>query len=138
MKNRLILLPKHWQAMREHVAGQAPLEACGLLTGKNDRVEKTIPIRNQAQSPVRFHMDPKEQLDALEWMDSNDQELLGIFHSHPTGPDEVSDTDIDEASYPVVHIVWDGTNDHWNARGFWIENGTAIEVTLEIIHNRNE
>ena len=138
MKDRLFLLTKHWQAMREHVAGQAPLEACGLLAGKNDHVEKIIPIRNQAHSPVRFHMDPIEQLDALNWMDSNDQELLGIFHSHPVGPDEVSDTDIDEARYPVVHIVWDGRNGQWNARGFWIENGKAIEVTLEINHNRNQ
>jgi len=79
MKDRLILLPKHWQAMREHVAKQAPLEACGILAGKNDRVEKIILIRNQAQSPVRFQMDPKEQLDAFEWMDRNHQELLGIF-----------------------------------------------------------
>lgn len=124
--------------MRAHVAGQAPLEACGLLAGKNARVEKIMLIRNQAQSPVRFYMDPKEQLDALERIDSNGQELLGIFHSHPAGPGEVSNTDIEEAAYPVVHIVWDGSNGHWNARGFWIENGDVVEVVLEIIHNRNQ
>lgn len=138
MIDRLFLHPKHWHIMRAHVAGQAPLEACGLLAGKKDRVEKIMLIRNQAQSPVRFYMDPKEQLDALEWIDSNGQELLGIFHSHPAGPGEVSNTDIEEAAYPVVHIVWDGSTGRWNARGFWIENGEVVEVVLEIIRNRNQ
>jgi proteasome lid subunit RPN8/RPN11 len=138
MIDKLILLPKHWQFMREHVAGQVPLEACGMLAGRNSRVERIFPIRNQAQSPVRFRMDPKEQLDAFEWIDSNGQELLGIFHSHPNGPGEVSETDIEEAAYPVVHIVLDGSDGLWSARGFWIENGKAAEVILEISHNSNQ
>lgn len=109
-----------------------------MLAGKNGRVERIFPIRNQAQSPVRFRMDPKEQLDAFEWIDSHGQELLGIFHSHPNGPGEVSETDIEEAAYPVVHIVLDGSDGLWRARGFWIEDGKAAEVTLEISHNRNQ
>jgi len=137
MIESLVLLPEHWKVMREHVARQAPLEACGLLAGENGQVKKIFLIRNQAQSPVRFHMDPKEQLDAFEWMESNGLELLGIFHSHPTGPEKVSNTDIEEAAYPVVNIIWDGSTGLWNARGFWIEKGKAIEVVLEISHNRN-
>jgi proteasome lid subunit RPN8/RPN11 len=138
MIDKLILLPKHWKIMREHVAGQVPLEACGMLAGKNGRVERIFPIRNQAQSPVRFRMDPKEQLEAFEWIDSNGQELLGIFHSHPNGPGKVSETDIEEAAYPVVHIVLDGSDGRWSGCGFWIENGQAVEVILEISHNRNQ
>ncbi|GAB4417149.1 MAG: M67 family metallopeptidase [Anaerolineales bacterium] len=138
MRTKLILLPQHWHAMHAHVAKHAPLEACGLLAGKKDRVEKIIPIRNQAQSPVRFRMDPKEQLDAFEWIDDNGLELLGIFHSHPTGPETASATDIEEATYPVVHIIWDGSHGAWNARGFWIENGKVVDVDLEISHNRNQ
>jgi len=138
MIDRLILLPEHWHAMREHVAKHAPLEACGLLAGENDQVEKIFLIQNQARSPVRFHMDPKEQLDAFEWIEFNGQELLGIFHSHPAGPGDVSNTDIEEAAYPVVHIIWNGSNGEWNARGFWIEKGNAVEVVLEISHNRNQ
>ena len=109
-----------------------------MLAGRNSRVERIFPIRNQAQSPVRFRMDPKEQLDAFEWIDSNGQELLGIFHSHPNGPGEVSETDIEEAAYPVVNIVLDGSDGLWSARGFWIENGKAAEVILEISHNSNQ
>ena len=110
--------------MLDHVDQHAPLEACGLLAGKDDRVEKVIPVRNQAQSPVRFVMDPYEQLQAFEWIDSNGLDLLGIFHSHPAGPETASATDIAEAAYEVVHLIWSRTQGRWQARGFWIENGS--------------
>ena len=119
--------------MRDHVAQQVPLEACGLLAGKNDRVEKVILVRNQAQSPVRFVMDPYEQLKAFSWIESHDLDLLGIFHSHPMGPETASDTDVAEAAYEVVHIIWSPSGETWKARGFRIENGRAPDVPL-LIH----
>ncbi len=124
--------PEHWDAMYAHVETNAPLEACGLLAGKNDSVEKVFLITNQAQSPVRFQMDPTEQLHALDWIDSNGLELLAIFHSHPAGPETVSATDIEEAAYPVVNIIWSRNNGSWQARGFWIEDGHVTEVELRI------
>jgi proteasome lid subunit RPN8/RPN11 len=121
------------QEMLDHVTRHAPLEACGLLAGREDQVEKMIGVRNQAQSPVRFVMDPYEQLSAFDWIDSNGLDLLGIFHSHPAGPETVSATDIAEAAYEVVHVILSRTGDIWKARGFWIENGMAQEVALQII-----
>lgn len=119
--------------MLEHVDHHTPLEACGLLAGKEDRVEKVLLIRNQAQSPTRFVMDPYEQLQAFTWIDSNELDLLGIFHSHPTGPETASVTDIAEAAYEVVHLVWSRNQSGWTARGFWIENGSATEVVLQLV-----
>ena len=133
MVRQLILGKHHWQEMLEHVDRQAPLEACGLLAGKNDRVENVILVRNQLQSPVRFVMDPYEQLQAFDWIESNGLELLGIFHSHPAGPATASQTDIAEAAYEVVHLIWSPTQGPWRARGFWIEDGTATEVVLQIV-----
>ncbi len=126
----LTLSQSNIDEMIRHVEEQAPFEACGLLAGKNDRVEKVILIRNQAQSPVRFVMDPYEQLEAFGWIESHGLDLLGIFHSHPAGPEIVSPTDIAEAAYDVVHIIWSRPNGSWTARGFWIENGQAAEVNL--------
>jgi proteasome lid subunit RPN8/RPN11 len=119
--------------MLEHVDRHAPLEACGLLAGREDRVEGVIPVRNQAQSAVRFLMEPYEQLQAFNRIDSNGMELLGIFHSHPVGPENPSATDIAEAAYEVVHLIWSRTKGPWQARGFWIEDGRALEVALKIL-----
>ena len=133
MKQGLILGKDHWQQMLEHINQHAPLEACGLLAGKANRVERVILIRNQAQSPVRFVMDPYEQLQAFAWIDSSGLDLLGIFHSHPAGPDRASQTDIEEAAYEVVHLIWSKDQNGWQARGFWIQNGRATEVSLQIV-----
>lgn len=132
MNRKLILHKHHWQEMLEHVDRQAPLEACGLLAGKNDEVKKVILVRNQAQSPVRFLMEPYEQLEAFNWIDSHGLDLLGIFHSHPAGPGTASVTDINEAAYEVVHLIWFRHHGRWQARGFWIENDHASEISLQI------
>lgn len=104
-----------------------------MLAGKEDRVEHVIAVHNQAQSSVRFVMDPYEQLRAFEWIDSHGLKLLGIFHSHPAGPETASATDIAEAAYEVVHLIWSRAQGNWQARGFWIENGSAEEVSLKIV-----
>ena len=127
-----MLSKRQWQDMGNHVARQAPLEACGLLAGKNDRVEEVIFVRNRAQSPERFVMDPYEQLKAFDWLESNGLDLLGIFHSHPNGPETLSATDIAEAAYEVVHLIWSLHGKTWELRGFWIENGQVFEVSLLI------
>ena len=133
MIQQLTLTQPHWREIQDHVSIHSPLEACGLLAGKNNQVEKVIVVQNQAQSPVRFVMDPYEQLKAFDWIESNGLELIGIFHSHPAGPETASVTDIAEAAYEVVHVIVSRAGANWKARGFWIEDGKSIEVALKII-----
>lgn len=128
-----MLTREHVQEIVEYVNFHTPLEACGLLAGNNDRVEKVLFVQNQAQSPVRFVMEPYEQLKAFDWIDSEELELLGIFHSHPAGPETVSPTDIAEAAYDVVHVICSRSEGNWKLRGFWIANGRSSEVPLQFI-----
>ena len=131
--NSLTLTNEQLQKMITHVDNHAPLEACGLLAGRGSTVESVIVVQNQAQSPVRYVMDPIEQLHAFEWIESNGLDLIGIFHSHPTGPETVSPTDIAEAAYAVVYVILANVDGVWRARGFWIEHGDFREVTLQIL-----
>lgn len=132
MKRSLFLSASQWQEMLGHVDQQAPLESCGLLAGKRDRVENILFVRNQTESPTRFVMDPYEQLRAFDWIESNGLELVGIFHSHPAGPATPSPTDLAEAAYEVVHLIWSRNQGSWQARAFWIEDGRATEVELQL------
>ena len=129
----LTVTNEQYQKMIVHVDTQSPLEACGLLAGRDSIVEHVLEVTNQAQSQVRYVMDPIEQLNAFEWIDSHGLELLGIFHSHPTGPETVSPTDIAEAAYAVVYVILAHVENRWSARGFWIEDGKFSEVTLQIM-----
>ena len=134
MKQCIYIGKKHWKEMQDHVERSSPLEACGLLAGKHDQVEKVLLVQNQAKSPVRFVMDPREQLRAFDWIESHELDLLGIFHSHPAGPATASNTDIAEAAYEVVHIIWSRNDEgQWRTRGFWIEKGRATEIELQMI-----
>jgi proteasome lid subunit RPN8/RPN11 len=128
----LTLNPAHWDAMRRHVAAESPIEACGLLSGKNGIVETVLAVKNAAASKVRYRMEPRAQLRAFEQIEDAGQEILAIFHSHPKGPSVPSPTDIREAAYPVVHIIWSPVGRRWNARGFWIEDGRAAEIPLNV------
>ncbi len=135
MAESLILTRRHWQAMRRHVSRAVPLEACGLLAGKNSRVEFTLGIFNTDRSAVRYRMEPRAQWRAFQRMETAGLELAGIYHSHPNGPDRPSPTDIAEALYPVAQIIWFRVDGKWQARGFRIEGGNVIEISLELLES---
>ena len=121
-----------WDMMRRYVIAQAPLEGCGLLAGKNGVVEDVLPVKNAEGSAVRFRMEPRAQLRAFSQIEAAGQELMAIFHSHPKGSSTPSPTDIREAAYEVVQIIWSPVGRRWQARGFWIEAGQAVEVALNV------
>lgn len=127
---RLVLNQGIVDIMQAHVESCLPLEACGLLTGKGEFVQQVLTVANQAKSPARFQMDPFEQIRAFERIESSGLDLLGIFHSHPSGPETASATDIAEAAYAVVHVIWSRQMGAWKARGFWFESGRASDVEL--------
>ena len=106
------------EEMITYVDHYLPLEACGVLAGKQARAEKMIGVLNQAQSPVRFVMDPYEQLHAFDWIESNGLDLVGIFHSHPDCDAYFSKTDL-QNSCPwysfVVLSIKKGDFDHANS-----------------------
>jgi proteasome lid subunit RPN8/RPN11 len=131
-ENQLILTRDQWRAMRRHVARRLPQEACGLLAGRGERVEITRGVPNAARSPVRFRMSPRAQLRAFQRIEDAGMELVGIYHSHPNGPDHPSPTDLAEAMYPVVYVLWYRRGGKWQARGFRIEAGKFRAVSLQV------
>lgn len=133
--------------MVAHANQCLPEEACGVIGGLNELARLVLPVENELHSPVRFRMAPVSQLKAFEEMDKNEVELLGIFHSHPTGPAVPSPTDIAEFYYPdtvVVILSPDPKSEdvgsttenavffeNWQIRGFLIENDRFAEIKLE-------
>ena len=121
--------------IRSHIIQALPEEACGIAAGRDNLVNLVIPITNQLHSPVRFHMEPNEQLQAFEKIDENGLELLAIYHSHPMGLDQPSSTDIAEAYYPdAIYLIWFPDPIDWNCRGFMIQEGDFHEVPIRLTH----
>ena len=60
-------------------------EVCGVLGGRENRVETLY--RTQNAAPVetrrtRFEMDPRDMLKAVRAIDDADLDLIGFYHSH--------------------------------------------------------
>jgi len=101
----LILLNEQIKQIIDYCKNNSSIEVCGILAGNDARVKKVLYITNQFDSPTRFFMEPTELLQAFIWMDEQKIELLGIFHSHPNGPEIPSKTDVMEFNYPGVESV---------------------------------
>jgi len=115
----LTLSPAHWRQMLRHVQNCLPEEACGLIAGKHGIVDTLFIVENELHSPVRFRMKPEDQLKALIWMENHRKDLLGIYHSHPSGPDYPSFTDMAENAYPhVVMLIWSPSLTGWQLHGY--------------------
>jgi proteasome lid subunit RPN8/RPN11 len=123
--------------MLKHIEDEYPLEACGLLAGISQRVEKVLPIRNIFKSPSRYQMDPREQLRAFNEFEAEGLDLLAIYHSHPDGPAYPSGTDIDQAFYPdAFSLIWSQLSGNWICRAFWIRDGQIEKINLQFYSNR--
>jgi proteasome lid subunit RPN8/RPN11 len=132
MIEKLTLTRSQWEEMRRQVEAESSIEACGLLAGTQTVVQAVIPMCNSLASPVRYRLDPLEQLAAFERIEKEGLELIAIYHSHPNGPPHPSPTDIAEAFYEVVYMIWSRLNGGWQANAFWIADGSFREISLEL------
>lgn len=94
-RNGDLLLPHpvHRQLIAEAAAAH-PHECCGLILGRDGRIERVQPARNVHPAPQRnFEIDPAALIAAHRAARSGGAEVLGYYHSHPAGEPRPSDTD---------------------------------------------
>ena len=103
---RLVLTPYHVVQVIDHARAEQPNEACGLLGGREGRVEKVYRLINTEQSPVRYLAHPQAQLDAMLEMEGRSREIVGIYHSHVDAPAYPSLIDVEMAYYPdAIYLI---------------------------------
>lgn len=83
----------------EEATRAMPNECCGLLLGRGDSIESARPCANVHPDPARhFEIDPTALIAAHKAARSGGPQVLGYYHSHPTGRAEPSPTDRAQAS----------------------------------------
>jgi proteasome lid subunit RPN8/RPN11 len=128
---------KDWDVMKTSVLQADPEEACGFLagkiTGKKALVQAVIPVENITHSQTSFRMNPQEQINAFYWMDENQMEPLGFYHSHPDGPAYLSETDLKELLDPsLTLLLWSRSVGEWICHGYQYEAGVVEDVRIEL------
>ena len=130
----LYLSKKQADELVEHSKRESPNEACGILKGKEGKVEKVYQMTNPDKSSKTFFMDPKEQLKVMKEIRSLGLEMAGIYHSHLESEAYPSAHDLELAFYPETSyvIISLKDKDNPNIRSFEIKEGKITEKGLEI------
>lgn len=121
----------------KHAKEDSPIEACGILAGENDRVEKYYKMKNVDNSPEHFMMAPEEQFKVMKDIRVSGFRMLAICHSHPCTPARPSKEDIRLALTPDILYVVISLADTKipMAKGFFIDEGVVTEVPVKIGEN---
>ena len=160
MANKLVFPEALRQELIAHAREGDPDEICGMLAGRDGRVERVFRVRNTADEvtaesgvfrdratgvaapgrrAVHYYMDPRDQLRVYNEIDDLGLDLFGYYHSHTHSEARPSPTDIrlatDLASFYVLVSLTDQT--HPPVRAWRItktdpqdELGEVVEVDL--------
>lgn len=138
-ERRLTIGRRLLQRVLEHCMEEKPLEACGILAGSGDRVSAAYATDNSRQSPITFEIEPSQQEEALRRMAERGEDLVGIYHSHPTAPAVPSANDIAQAvHYPDAIRLIISLNGPADMKAFLIRDGNVEEVPLEVVDGAGE
>ena len=124
-----------FEQMLRQAKAQAPIEACGILAGKDGTVEKFYKMTNTDQSSNHFMMEPEEQFKVAKDIRAAGHQMLAIYHSHPETPARPSVEDIRLALTPdVIYVIVSLRNeDYPSVKGFLINNGNVEEIAVKIL-----
>jgi proteasome lid subunit RPN8/RPN11 len=117
-----------------HARTGYPEEVCGIISGRDNQAVTLYRGRNVSLKPrVAYELDVNTLALQISF-DAVGLDLAGIYHSHPSGPETPSATDIAQAYYPdAVYIICSLDEPaRPSLRGFQIADGEASEIRLVI------
>jgi len=133
---KLVLHDRDLEQIIEHARQGYPYEVCGLIGGRDGVAESVVPVPNASRSPrVRFEMERQAMVDAIIGFQRAGREVVGIYHSHPEGKPELSETDVAQATWPdaVNLVVGLDEQQQIDLKAWAIRRGEVEPADLEII-----
>ncbi len=129
-------IPEHiFSQMLAQAHAEAPVEACGILAGHENRVLELYKMSNSDQSTDHFMMAPEEQFAVVKNIRTKGLEMLAIYHSHPGSPARPSAEDVRLAlTSGVLYVIvslQEATKPQ--IRGFSIEAEVVGESAVKIV-----
>jgi proteasome lid subunit RPN8/RPN11 len=123
-----------YDQMIDHAREEAPNECCGMIGGRDGNVVEVFRATNVEQSPLRFMIDPKEQLQIDRQIEEAGLDLAAIYHSHTRTEPKPSETDLTFAKlWPgVLWVIVGLATDEPDVRLWRIDDGQAAEAQLAV------
>ena len=124
-------------ALRDEIIAHArdglPNEACGILAGRDGRVELFFPAESDEPSPYYYRIEARDQIRIMNAIDDAGLDLVGIYHSHTSSPAYPSRTDAEQAFWPdAVYVIVSLAEPAADVRGYRIEDMAITEVAVQV------
>ena len=128
------------EEMVQHCKEGRPNEACGMLGAKAGETVKVFRMHNAERSPVRYSLEPSEQLSVYNALDEQGWDLGGVFHSHTHTEAYPSPTDVRLASEDVPYVIVSLATEPAEIRAFRIiksewgaSDGEIVEILVTVL-----
>jgi [CysO sulfur-carrier protein]-S-L-cysteine hydrolase len=123
-----------YEEMIAHAREDAPNECCGMVGSTDGRALAVYRAVNAEASPLRFRIDPDEQLELHNRIDEAGLELGAIYHSHTRTEPRPSQTDINFAKlWPgVLWIIVGLDGGQAEVRSWQIDDGHVSDAELVV------
>ena len=131
-----LLIPQHIvDAMVNQARREAPVEACGILSGRGLTVLNLHEMTNSDGSEDHFTMVPAEQFAVAKRIRAEQEELLAVYHSHPASPARPSQEDIRLAFMPdMVYVIVSLLDpERPDIKAFRMDGEEVVPVALELL-----
>jgi proteasome lid subunit RPN8/RPN11 len=117
-----------------HAREDAPNECCGMIATHDGEAVRVYRAENVHASPVRYEIDSRDQLRAINDIEDEGWQLGAIYHSHTQSAPVPSQTDINLArNWPdPLYVIVGVADDEPDVRAFAIRDGNVDEVALEV------
>jgi [CysO sulfur-carrier protein]-S-L-cysteine hydrolase len=126
---------EQYEEMIAHAREDAPNECCGMVGSNNGDAVAVYRAVNAEASPLRFRIDPEEQLELHNRIEDAGLELGAIYHSHTRTEPRPSQTDINFAKlWPgVLWIIVGLANGEHDVRTWRIDDGRVSDAELVVV-----
>jgi [CysO sulfur-carrier protein]-S-L-cysteine hydrolase len=120
--------------MVAHAREEAPNECCGLVAASDGDAVRVYRAGNAERSPVKYVVDPRDQIRIQNDIDDNGWDLGAIYHSHTRTEAYPSQTDINLArNWPdPLYLIVGVAGDDPDVRAYRIVDGQVSEAALEV------
>ena len=124
-----------WDRLLDEARKNPSVECCGLLGGRDGTITSIYPAPDDLASATAYEIAPADLFRLMHEIRAAGEELVGIYHSHPSGENRPSARDLELAYYPDVAyvIVSPLRGAPHPVRAFSIRKGIAVELKLNII-----
>ena len=134
------ILKSVYDEIKNHAERGYPNEVCGLLIGRDGKIDMFKEGRNlnRERARDRYELDPLSYIEADDEARAKGDRIIGIYHSHPDHPSLPSHFDREIASVDYVYIMLSIRNGRFHEGRAWILRGKDKdslfkEETLEVI-----